>query len=37
MWNRVFKNKGHPISIEAMGIGLQNTQNVYTELLELAI
>ena len=37
MGNWVFKNKSNPISIEAMGIGLQNVQNVYTELLEQAI
>jgi len=37
MWNWVFKNKGHPISIEVMSIGLQNAQNIYTELLKLAI
>jgi len=37
MGNGVFKNKGHSISIEAMGIGLQNAQNVYTKLLEMAI
>ena len=37
MWNWVFKNKGHPIYNEIVGIGLQNAQNVYTELLKLAI
>jgi len=37
MGNWVLKNKGHPIYNEIVGIGLQNAQNVYTELLELAI
>ena len=37
MGNWLFKNKGHPIYNEVVGIGLQNTQNAYTELLELAI
>jgi len=37
MGNWVFKNKGRPIYNEIVDIGLQNTQNVYTELLELAI
>ena len=37
MGNWLFKNKGHPIYNEVVGIGLQNAQNAYTELLELAI
>ena len=37
MGNWVFKNKCHPIYNEIVGIGLQNAQNVYTELLKLAI
>ena len=35
--NWLFKNKNHPIYNEMVGIGLQNAQNIYTELLELAI
>ncbi|MCD4670513.1 MAG: TetR/AcrR family transcriptional regulator [Actinomycetia bacterium] len=37
MGNWLFKNKSHPIYDEIVGIGLQNAQNIYTELLELAI
>ena len=37
MGNWLFKNKSHPIYNEVMGAGLQNAQNVYTELLKLAI
>lgn len=37
MGNWVFNNKDHPIYNEVVDIGLQNAQNVYTELLKLAI
>jgi len=37
MGNWVLKNKGHLIYNEVVGTGLQNAQNIYTELLELAI
>jgi AcrR family transcriptional regulator len=37
MGDWLFKNKGHPIYNEIIGIGLQNAQNVYTELLRSAI
>jgi len=37
MGNWLFKNKGHPLYNEVVGIGLQNAQNVYTGLLKLAI
>ena len=33
----MFKNKGHSIYNEVVGIGLENAQNAYTELLKLAI
>jgi len=35
--NWLFKNKSHPIYNEIVGMGLQNAQNIYTELLERAI
>lgn len=37
MGNWLFKNKGHPLYNEVVGIGLQNAQNVYTGLLKLAV
>ena len=37
MGNWLFKNKSHPIYNEIVSIGLQNAQNIYTELLERAI
>ena len=37
MGNWLFKNKGHPLYNEVVDIGLQNAQNVFTGLLELAI
>ena len=37
MGNWLFKNKGHPLYSEVVGTGLQNAQNVFTGLLELAI
>jgi hypothetical protein len=37
MGNWLFKSKDHPIYNEVVGVGLQNAQNVYTDLLKLAI
>ena len=37
MGNWLFKSKGHPIYNEVVNVGLQNAQNVYTDLLKLAI
>ena len=30
MGDWLFKNKGHPIYNEIVGVGLQNAQNIYT-------
>jgi AcrR family transcriptional regulator len=37
MGNWLFKSKDHPIYNEVVSVGLQNAQNVYTDLLKLAI
>jgi AcrR family transcriptional regulator len=37
MGDWLFKNKDHPIYREIVGVGLQNAQNIYTELLESAV
>ena len=37
MGNWLFKSKDHPIYNEVVNVGLQNAQNVYTDLLKLAI
>lgn len=37
MGDWLFKNKGHPIYNEIVGVGLQSAQNIYTEILEEAI
>lgn len=37
MGDWLFKNKDHPIYSEIVGIGLQNSQNVYSELIKSAI
>ena len=37
MGNWLFKSKDHPIYNEVVSVGLQNAQNVYTDLLRLAI
>ena len=37
MGNWLFKSRGHPIYNEVVDIGLQNAQNAYTKLLELAV
>ena len=37
MGNWLFKSKDHPLYNEVVSVGLQNAQNVYTDLLKLAI
>ena len=37
MGNWLFKSKDHPIYNEVVSVGLQNAQNVYTDLIKLAI